>query len=129
MIGTEPPRLSVLLLEDDPMVLAAIRLLLEHYGCAVVTAETAEEAFEQVGRGARPDLILADFQLPGPTDGLQALRTLRARYGCRAPATLVTGDATDSVATQAQAAGVTLLRKPIHPQDIRNLIEAVRQVA
>ena len=45
------------------MLLSFVKEILEEEGCAVVTAETAEEGVRQCGV-ERPDLILLDFVLP-----------------------------------------------------------------
>ena len=58
---------QVLLVEDDPGMRDAIRLLLERAGFHVVVARDGAEAWELLGRGPRPAAILADLYTPRMT--------------------------------------------------------------
>src|SRR5438477_10414577 len=62
----------ILVVDDAPVDLKFMRLVLAHEGYAVRTAGSAEEAFEML-TGFRPELILADVRLPG-MDGLEMTR-------------------------------------------------------
>lgn len=55
--------ITVLILDDNPLVLKLARALLEREGCLVLTASTWIE-FNQVLSGSAPDLILLDVNLP-----------------------------------------------------------------
>ena len=66
---------SVLTVEDDPIVRADLRLILEDAGFDVVPdARDGVEAVE-LAREHRPDLILIDLSLPG-LDGVEATRQI-----------------------------------------------------
>jgi len=67
---------SVLIVDDTPVNLKLVRVLLSRQGFDVRTASTAEEALE-VAETFRPRLVLADIQLPG-MDGLEMTRRLKA---------------------------------------------------
>src|SRR5258708_39903886 len=69
----------VLTVDDDPIVRADLRLILEEAGFDVCTdARDGVEAVE-LARTQRPDLILMDLSLPN-VDGVEATpRILRAR--------------------------------------------------
>ncbi len=126
MAPCAPAEHTVLVIEDDSLVLTATKLLLEQYGCAVVPARTATEALETVDGGLRPSAILADFRLPGGVDGLQAIAMLRASLGREVPAVLVTGDVTDQVEPRARSQNVHLLRKPVKPEELAGLVRNPR---
>lgn len=65
----------ILIVDHTPVNLNLMRLLLTHEGYAVRTAARAEEAIEMLG-SYRPELILADMQLPG-MDGLELTRRIK----------------------------------------------------
>src|SRR5438046_8915612 len=66
---------SVLTVEDDPIVRADLRLILEDAGFDVVPdARDGVEAVE-LAREHRPDLVLIDLTLPG-LDGVEATRQI-----------------------------------------------------
>ena len=67
---------SILIVDDTPVNLKLVRVLLSRHGFYVRTASTAEEALEMV-QTFRPSLVLADIQLPG-MDGLEMTRRLKA---------------------------------------------------
>src|ERR1700730_8702712 len=67
---------SVLIVDDTPVNLKLVRVLLSRQGFDVRTASTAEEALE-VAETFRPRLVLADIQLPG-MDGLEMTRRLKS---------------------------------------------------
>src|SRR5256885_13822576 len=67
---------SVLIVDDTPVNLKLVRVLLSRQGFDVRTASTAEEALE-VAENFRPRLVLADIQLPG-MDGLEMTRRLKS---------------------------------------------------
>ncbi len=68
--------LRVLVVDDDPDTLEALRQLLEQAGARVAVAASTPEALAALSR-ARPDVILSDIGLPGE-DGLSLIRRVRA---------------------------------------------------
>src|SRR5262245_60709752 len=66
---------SILIVDDNPVNLKLVRILLAGEGYAVRTAADAEEAL-QVLKESNPELILMDVQLPG-IDGLELTRRLK----------------------------------------------------
>ena len=66
---------SVLVVEDEENLLAALRYNLEHDGHSVLTAADGAKGLE-TARAASPDLIILDVMLPG-LDGLEICRILR----------------------------------------------------
>jgi two-component system KDP operon response regulator KdpE len=66
----------VLVVDDEPHVLDALRALLEGRGYAVRTARDGEQALAAVS-AERPDVVLLDLAMPG-TGGVEVCRRLRA---------------------------------------------------
>ena len=67
----------VLVVEDDPGILRALKTNLTRHGFDVDTAETGAEALDAYSR-RRPDLILLDLGLPD-VDGTVVIQEVRAR--------------------------------------------------
>jgi two-component system KDP operon response regulator KdpE len=64
----------ILVVDDEPAIVRAVRANLDRHGFRVDTASTAQEAIEHAQN--RPDLILLDLGLPDG-DGLEVIRVVR----------------------------------------------------
>lgn len=73
--------MRILLVEDDRMIAEGVRKALRSDGFAVDWVQDGESALTALG-GESYDLLLLDLGLP-KRDGIDVLRTLRARAGCR----------------------------------------------
>jgi CheY-like chemotaxis protein len=121
------PTACVLLVDDDDTIAAAMAMLLRVSGHRAVVADSGARAHALVDGGVDPRVIVMDYQLGvhGP-DGLEVLRTLRARLERTVPAIVTTGDV--SGALEPLVAGLpacTLLVKPFDPQAFVDRVEAL----
>lgn len=73
----------ILVVDDNPLNVKLLRVLLTKQGYEVRTATDAEEALQMLGDDYRPRLILLDIQLPG-MDGYQLVKKLKGDPGLRA---------------------------------------------
>jgi DNA-binding NarL/FixJ family response regulator len=73
--------MKVLLVDDHPLILAALRSVITGLGddVVVVGASSGDEAREVLARDAEFDLVLLDLAL-GDADGFEVLIELRATY-------------------------------------------------
>lgn len=71
-----PPGARILVVDDEPEILRALRTNLARHGFDVATAETGEAALATYARH-RPDLVVLDLGLPG-MEGLEVIRRVRA---------------------------------------------------
>lgn len=122
--GRTPVR--VVLADDEPLMLAGLRTVLEAGGAVRVVGQAADGAELLAAVDAhRPDVVLADVQMPG-TDGLAALRFLCARPEAPPAAILTTFDHDDYVAEALRIGVQGFLLKDTDPDA---LIRAVRDLA
>ncbi|PYY45481.1 response regulator transcription factor [Curtobacterium sp. MCBD17_023] len=118
--------IRVVLADDQDLVRAGFRVILESEPGVRVVAEAADGAGAVAAVAEhRPDVVCLDVQMPG-VDGLEAARRITA--GANPPAVLVlTTFDTDEYLFDALAAGASgFLLKNASPE---KLIEAVRTVA
>ncbi len=66
---------TILVVDDEPKLVAVVREYLEHDGYRVVSAQDGREALDRFP-WARPDLVVLDLMLP-EIDGLEVCRRLR----------------------------------------------------
>ncbi|MFN5759505.1 MAG: chemotaxis protein CheB [Sphingomonadaceae bacterium] len=108
------PGHKVLLIEDDPDVLALLDQLLTRKGSIVRTAIDARSAEQLVGtEGFRPDIIIADHNLPGEVTGLDSVSALRTLIGQDVPSIILTGDITAATLSDIASQKCVHLNKPV----------------
>jgi len=103
----------ILLVDDNPINLELMTILLESEGFTVEPVEHAEDALQRI-RENPPDLLVADVQLPGMS-GLDLLRQVRSDPATQGLcAVVVTSYAMTSDEQKAYEAGCDgYIRKPI----------------
>ena len=128
-----PPRevvsivgLRVLVVDDEPEMRRLIATVLRGAGAAVVTADSASEAFQQLT--AQPfDVLVSDLAMPAE-DGHSLSRRIRDGGGEKAtiPAVAVTAYGGPLQRELALSAGFDdYLKKPFSPQDLVRAVAAV----
>lgn len=112
----------ILIVDDHPVNLKLVRVLLESQGLTVQTAGSAAEALAVIA-AARPALVLMDIQLPD-LDGLELTRRLREDAATAAiPIVAVTAYAMKGDADKMRAAGCTAyVAKPIDTRALSSLV-------
>lgn len=122
--GAVPVR--VVLADDEPLMRAGLRTVLEARGSVQVVAEVGEgSALLGAVDRHRPDVVLADVQMPG-VDGLAALRALCAREDAPPAAVLTTFDLDEYVAEALRIGVQGFLLKDADPAA---LVRAVLDLA
>ncbi|GHE06283.1 chemotaxis protein CheY [Defluviimonas sp. 20V17] len=116
----------VLLIEDEPNIIEAIRFILTRDGWRVSAHSDGADAMAAI-RGARPDVVVLDVMLPGRS-GFEVLQELRADPGMAAlPVLMLTAKGQDRDREQAARLGATrFMTKPFANTEI---LDAVRSLA
>lgn len=116
----------ILIVEDDAEVLALLGALLKSEGYQVAMAVDGVTALESVTHGGvQPDLILADFNLPGAINGLQVITQLRKKLHRRIPAIILTGDISRQTSHDVAFEHCTQLNKPAKLKEVMFVITAL----
>lgn len=105
-----PPAFHLVLVDDDPHVLHALRFAFETEGYDVRTHVRGEEVLAEPPVEPATCLVI-DERLPG-ISGLETIARLRAQ-GIGAPAILITTHPTASMIRRASAADVDIVEKPL----------------
>ncbi|WP_295864186.1 response regulator transcription factor [uncultured Xanthomonas sp.] len=117
--------LRIALADDQVLVRAGLRALLQTQGIVVACEADDGQALLDVVAATPVDVVLSDIRMPG-MDGIQALQQLRAR-GDRTPVLLLTTFDESDLLLRATAAGAQgFLLKDAAPEDLR---EAIARVA
>jgi len=111
----------VLAVDNDPAALAALRQVLEGWGCSVAVAGDGEAA-EAALRMRVADLWLFDYHLDAGDTGVALAGRLRERFDPR-PCLVLTADQTDAVRRAVRDADLPLLAKPVRPLALKSVLD------
>jgi two-component system CheB/CheR fusion protein len=110
---------AILVVEDDPELRELLAVSLKEEGHRVAGAYDGSEAMQLVEReDFRPDLILADFNLPNRMNGLEVAAWVREQLHRAVPAIILTGDISTRTLRAIADADCVLLNKPVKLDDV-----------
>jgi CheY-like chemotaxis protein len=122
--ATKPTSLPVLLIEDEPAVMAYVRAALERSGYTVVCTESGADGLRLLESGDFLGVV-SDMRTPGGVDGADVHAWLsRNRPDLAARIVFITGDIAneDTVATLRKT-GAPCVEKPFRVQQFISVIE------
>jgi DNA-binding NarL/FixJ family response regulator/class 3 adenylate cyclase len=123
----EPSGVRIVIVDDQALVRAGFRMILEAEEDIEVVGEAADgrEAVAEVNR-LRPDVVLMDVRMP-EVDGIEATRRLLGGDGVTAKVVMLTTFDMDEYVYEALRAGASgFLLKDVPPEQ---LVEGIRAVA
>jgi len=114
---------TILLVDDDIVVLAALSNLLRHFGYVVAGASNSKAAMDYITSGrSRFDLMITDLAMPG-IDGAEFVVAVKKTFP-EVPVIVITGYAERCTAEEAQRFGAfAYLAKPLHTPLLISTIE------
>jgi putative two-component system response regulator len=120
---------TLLIVEDDPAMLVALRDILEGAGYSVQTAVNGADALDQLSR-SRPALILSDIAMP-IMDGFELLESVRKRpSSATIPFIFLTARGTREDIFTGKSLGVDdYITKPVTSKELLSAVQARLQRA
>ena len=113
-------KLNILVVDDDPVVGDALKLVLESDGYEVVLVEKGRDGITQ-SRKVRFGIGIVDLFL-SDISGLQVIKAIRA-LDPEIMLILITGEGTPQAFSEARRLGVVgILTKPFRPADILQMV-------
>lgn len=119
--------MKVVVADDDPQILAALRILLRAHGYELVLARTGKQALDAAAHD-HPDLVMLDLGMP-QLNGIEVIRAIRG--WSRIPILVVSGrtDSADKVAA-LDAGADDYVTKPFAADELLARIRALtRRIA
>jgi len=114
---------TILIVDDEDIVLASCRKVLEADGFEVMLASSAEEALV-VMESRLPIALLMDIKMP-ERDGIYLMGQIREKWR-EIPVIVMTGYPTpETIAEAARMGAATLISKPFTPDE---LVEKIHRV-
>jgi Na+/proline symporter/CheY-like chemotaxis protein/anti-sigma regulatory factor (Ser/Thr protein kinase) len=114
-----------LIVDNEPLALAALKLLLESWGWRVITARDAAQALAHVEAA---DVAIIDYHLDGGRTGLE-LYTMLHEARADLASIILTADRDGALRRRIQSAGLVLLYKPLKPLALHQALLHLRSAA
>jgi two-component system CheB/CheR fusion protein len=115
---------AILIIEDDPEVREHLKLFLSEEGFTISTAIDGRGALDALTRGTmRPDLVLADYNLPNGVNGVQVSQKLRQEIDRQIPFIILTGDISTETLRDIALHDCVYLSKPVKLGELTRAIE------
>jgi len=123
--ATSPKAVApILLIEDEPSVVAFLRAALQRRGYQVVHAESGSEGLEQLA-GGQFGGVISDIRMPGAINGADVHAWIQEhRPELRSRMILISGDTanSDTQALLAQS-GTPCIEKPFRVHQLISMVE------
>lgn len=123
MVADKTQAAAILIIEDDPEVRLLLGAVLSQDGHHVSVAADGPAALDAIANGARPDLILTDYNLPHGMDGLRVAAQMRARLGASLPVIILTGDISTETLRDVAGQNCVQVNKPVKGEALLRLIQ------
>ena len=121
---------AILVVEDDPDVRELLTFALKDEGHRAIAAPDGIAALKLVARGTvRPDLIVADYNLPKGMDGLQVIAKLREKLHRQIPVIILTGDISTDTLRDIARHDCVQLNKPVKLKDLTQAIQRLLPIS
>ncbi len=115
---------AILIVEDDPEVRELLELFLTGEGHRTAVATDGPAALEVLTRDmSRPNLILADYNLPNGLNGLQLAARVRERLGREIPVIILTGDISSDTLRDVSQQNCVQFTKPVKLTELAQAIQ------
>jgi CheY-like chemotaxis protein len=112
----------VLLVEDDPGVRNATRLLLKSEGYRVTVAASLAEAIERATENADIKLLISDYHIGRDETGVQVVSSVREIIAADLKAVLINGDTSPKMRGLYRVGDVRIVNKPINADELLGVL-------
>jgi CheY-like chemotaxis protein len=120
--SAHPRTHHILLVDSNPTLLNATRLLLKAYGYRITTAASLTAAVTQAGNHAALDLVIADYHLDCFNTGMDVISAVRAVQGASLKALLLT-DMPAAIRAVGHDRDALIAERPIGGDELLALVE------
>jgi two-component system, chemotaxis family, CheB/CheR fusion protein len=117
---------TILIVDDDPELRDLLDQLLKDAGYRTAAAGDSNGALAMLAaKTVQPELLLADYNLPGALNGLQLAERIRETMGKRFPVVILTGDISTTTLRAVADGHCVQLNKPVKREA---LLKAINQL-
>ncbi|WP_418358167.1 PAS-domain containing protein [Shewanella basaltis] len=125
-INSDSINVTVLVIDNDDLMLKAISSLLSGWGCLVITAKDQPSAIQQLMTQPTPKLIIADYHLEDNKNGVDLVQYLLANHfndNNKPTCVICSADPSESVRQHTSSAQFSFVRKPLKAIALKRIIK------
>ncbi|MEJ0035915.1 MAG: hybrid sensor histidine kinase/response regulator [Gammaproteobacteria bacterium] len=116
----------VVVVDDEELVLDAVRTLLKQWNCEVIATPSGRQAVRELATSTRPpDVLICDYRLRDDENGVAVVTALRNEFNADIPAVLITGDTNPEQIRTIATSGLEVLHKPLREEELHDAICAL----
>jgi signal transduction histidine kinase len=113
---------TILVVDDDKLVLESINLLLDSWYCEVLSYTSANDALNACNDNSI-DVMLIDFNLGGGFNGDVLINKIRGKTGKNIPALILTGQTHPQKLAKLNKNNFNILHKPIDSKKLKKALQ------
>lgn len=126
-ISRDNLNMTVLVIDNDDLMLKAISSLLSGWGCHVITAKDQLSAIQQLADNPQPKLIIADYHLEDDKNGVDLVQYLLAQHtdniNKQTTCVICSADPSEAVRQHTSSAQFSFVRKPLKAIALKRIIK------
>lgn len=126
-INSDSINVTVLVIDNDDLMLKAISSLLSGWGCQVITAKDQSSAIQQLIVHPQPKLIIADYHLEDDKNGVDLVQYLLANHlnvnSGQPTCVICSADPSETVRQHTSSAQFSFVRKPLKAIALKRIIK------
>ena len=115
--------LAIVLIDNEPLMLTAMKTQLKEWGCQVIAAEDEAALTSALAkRSFTPSLIISDYHLDDDKNGVDLVLKSQKQYVWQAPVIICSADPSEQVREHTSSAKFNFMRKPIKALALKKLM-------
>jgi signal transduction histidine kinase len=112
---------TILIIDDDSIILDSLSQLLDSWYCNVIVAKSANQGIDRI-KNIKIDVVISDFNLGDGESGDVAIEIIRKHMKCLTPAILLTGETSPEKLSQLNHSSFNVLHKPVSPLKLKTTL-------
>lgn len=116
--------LNIVLIDNEPLMLSAMKAQLQEWGCKVIAInDEAALTLALSKQHIKPSIIISDYHLDDNKDGVELVKKSIRKYHWQAPVIICSADPSEQVREHTSNAKYYFMRKPIKALALKKLMK------